>query len=159
MRRTFADCLLVGMEKDKDIVLLVGDLGYKMFDEIFKRFPERAINCNASEQAMLDIAVGLSLCNKKVFVYSITPFLLWRPAETLRLYLNHEKIPVFLVGAGFRDDYSKDDGFSHDACDAKEFMSLFKNIQCYWPNNKAEIPEIFKNIIKNNKPVFLSLRR
>jgi transketolase len=45
-------------------------------------------------------------------VYSITPFVLYRPFEWIRNYLDHEKIPVKLVGGGRDKDYGYL-GFSH----------------------------------------------
>ena len=154
----FSDALHNEMEKNGDIFLLVGDLGYKMFDNQFAAFPERTINVGAAEQSMLDIAVGLALEGKIVFVYTITPFLL-RGYETIRTYINHENIPVHMIGAGRDDDYGLDDGFSHDATDIKELLDPFTNITQYYPETKEEIPALVKKIIKNNKPSFLSLRR
>ena len=158
MRGYFAFELYQQMKINKDIYLIVGDLGYKVFDSHFKDFPERCINVGAAEQSMMGIAVGLALSSKIPFVYSITTFLLYRPFETIRNYLNHEKIPVKLVGSGRDKDY-KHDGFSHDASDVKPFLDLFLNIKQYWPYKKEEIPNVIKDIINNNKPSFISLKR
>ena len=113
MRGYFAGCLYNEMLINPDIFLLTGDLGFGMFDKIRDDFPGRFINCGASEQAMLGIAVGLALKGKRVFVYTIASFFL-RAAETISLYLMHEKIPVQLVGGGRNNDY-KHDGKRHDA--------------------------------------------
>lgn len=146
------------MKKDENIWLLVGDLGFKVFDKIFEEFPTRAINCGASEQAMLGIACGLALKGKIPVVYSITPFLIFRPFETIRTYINHESIPVKLVGSGRDDDY-KHDGFSHDASDVKLVMDNFKNICQDWPETKEEVPDLMDEFLYCPKPHFLSLRR
>ena len=104
MRRTFADEVYKLMKKDDDIFVLTGDLGYGVWDMVKSEFPERYINTGAAEQSMMDIAVGLALSGKTPIVYSITPFLLWRPAETIRTYINHESIKVILVGSGRGED-------------------------------------------------------
>lgn len=158
MRRTFADALLKEMQENDKIYLLVGDLGYKVFDSHFAAFPDRAMNCGASEQAMMDIAVGLALSDKIPFVYTITPFLL-RGYETIRTYINHEKIAVHMVGSGRDHDYGNGDGFSHDAADIGEVLAPFKNITQYYPETKEEIPDLLKTIITSSNPTFLSLRR
>lgn len=158
MRGWFAYELYQWMKKDKDIYLIVGDLGYGMFDAIRDDFPDRFLNCGAAEQAMMGIAVGLALEGKKPFIYSITPFLLWRAAETIRLYINHERIPIRLVASGRDKDYEHD-GFSHYAGDDKDLLDCFKNIFCVWPDTKEQIPDIVEAMIENNKPWYINLKR
>ena len=168
MRGYFAYELYQAMKKDESIWLVVGDLGYKVFDHHFKDFPNRCINVGAAEQAMMGIAVGLALEGKKPFVYSITSFLLYRPFETIRNYVDHEKIAVRLVGSGRDKDYAHD-GFSHWMEEAKDLFykqdfgarvpGIFGNIHSFWPDTKEEIPEIVKEMVKRDIPQFISLRR
>jgi len=158
MRRAFADALLKEMDKDERIVLLVGDLGYGMWDKVREKYPKRFLNTGAAEQAMLDIAIGLTYGGKIPFCYSITPFLIYRPFETLRTYINHEKIPVKLVGSGRDKDYEHD-GVSHDATDVKGFLDQFENIQQYWPMNKGIVTKMLRQMLKDEGPSFISLRR
>jgi len=158
MRGWFAYELYKQMAKDERIWLLVGDLGYKAFDYIRRDFPERFLNCGASEQAMTGIATGMALNGKIPFVYSITTFLLYRPFETIRNYINREKIPVKLIGAGRNREYMHD-GFSHWAEEDKKVLKIFSNIETLWPENKEEIPEIVDKVIRDNKPWYLNLKR
>ena len=158
MRRTMADALLKEMQKNDKIFLLVGDLGYKVWDEHFKLFPKRCINCGASEQAMLDIAVGLAYDGKIPFCYSIATFLVYRPFETLRTYIDFENLPVKLVASGRNDDY-KEDGISHDATDVGLFLSPLANIIQYWPKSKGIIPKMLKQMLADEGPSFISLKR
>lgn len=158
MRRTFADELYKHMEKDSDIWLLTADLGYKVWDQICADHATRAMNVGASEQAMLDIAVGLALEGKKPFCYSITPFLLYRAYETLRTYVNHENIPVRLVGSGRNDDY-KHDGISHFSHDASQILATLPNITPLWPDTKEQVPDMVNSMVTNSRPWFISLRK
>lgn len=157
-RGYFAHKLHLEMGKDHDIWLITMDLGYGMFDRIRKDYPDRFINTGAAEQAGIGIGVGLALEGKIPFLYSITPFLLYRPFETIRNYLNNEMIPVRLVGSGRDKDYS-DDGFSHWSEEDRAIMSIFSNIESRWPQNKEEIPDLVTEMIKVNKPWYLNLSR
>lgn len=157
-RGYFAEALYKHMQENPSIYLLVGDLGYKVFDKHFMAFPERCINCGASEAGMMGVAVGLALENKVPFVYSITTFLLRRPYETLKLYLDEEKIPVKLVGSGRDRDYAHD-GPSHDATSAKDLLATLSNVVAFWPESKEEVTDIVEEMITNNKPSFISLKR
>ncbi len=158
MRGWFAYELYNQMVKDKNTWLVTGDLGYKMFDFIKKDFPERFINVGSAEQAMLGVGIGLALEGKKPFVYSITPFLLYRPFETIRNYVNGESIPVRLIGSGRGMDYFHD-GFSHWAKEDKKIIKIFKNITPVWPKTKEEIPGIVSKMVKVSKPWYLNLRK
>lgn len=157
-RRYFADIVYKKMLKNKNIWVITGDLGYKMWDKIKKKFPERFLNTGAAEQSMLDIAVGLALEGKIPIVYSITTFLLYRPFETIRNYINNEKIPVKLIGSGRDRDYTHD-GFSHWAQEDKKVLNLFKNIRAYWPNSTKEIPNLVNKMLSNKKPYYINLSR
>lgn len=151
------------MKNNKDIILLVGDLGYKMFDKIREDMPHQFINTGAAEQAMMDVACGLAMSGKIPFVYSITTFLLYRPFETIRTYINHEKLNVKLIGSGRDKDYEHD-GISHWSDDAWKLFdpaesSMFDNIHAFWPDTKEEIPHLVKKLVETKDPCFLSLRR
>ncbi len=158
MRRSFADALYQKMSKNSKIWVLTGDLGYKMWDKIKADFPDRFLNVGAAEQSLVGVAVGLALQGKIPIVYSITPFLLYRPFETIRNYINKEKIPVKLVGSGRDKDYLID-GFSHWASEDREVMSIFKNIVSKWPENSDQIVDLVTQMVKSNKPWYLNLKR
>lgn len=158
MRGYFAASLRQEMSLDKDVVLLTGDLGYGMLDSIRDSFPGQFYNVGAAEQSLVGIAVGLALSGKKPFVYSITPFLLCRPFEWLRNYVQHEGIPVRMVGSGLDDDY-RHDGITHRAFDARAILGLFPGIVAYFPSSKEEIPGIVRRMCDRQEPAFVALRR
>lgn len=157
-RGFFAHELYKQMRLNKDIWVVTADLGYGMFDMIKRGFPERFINVGAAEQAMLGLVTGLALEGKIPFAYSITPFLLYRPFETIRNYVDREKIPVRLIGSGRDQDYSKD-GFSHWAMEDKEVMKVFKNIKPLWPETKEEVPVLVRKMVKISSPWYINLRK
>lgn len=146
------------MASNDRIWVITGDLGYGMFDRIRDDFPKRFVNVGAAEQVMIGIGVGLALRGKIPIVYSITPFLLYRPFETIRNYINGEKIPVKMVGSGRNKDYLHD-GFSHWAEEDREVMKIFPNVLSFWPETKEEIPNLLSEILFNNQPVYLNLKR
>lgn len=158
MRGHFAHYIHKQMKKNTNIYVLTADLGYGMWDNVRKDYKDRFINCGASEQAMLDVAVGMAYSSKIPVCYSITPFLIYRAYETIRTYINHEKLNVKLIGGG-RDKQYETDGFSHDATDVKQSLSMFSNIKQYWPEKVEDIEELVINMIRSSKPSFVSLSR
>lgn len=157
-RAFFADCIHKEMKKNKNIYVLVNDLGYKMWDKIRKDFPDRFINVGAAEQTLIGVGIGLALSGKIPVVYSITTFLLYRPFETIRNYIHHEKIPVKLIGSGRNKDYIHD-GISHWAQEDKEIMKILKNIKAYWPEDTREVSKLVGKMLKDSKPYYINLKR
>ena len=158
MKKDFFDLMLKVMDDNPDVYLIFVGLGYPRVEEFLKKYPKRAINTEASEQTALDIAVGLAYENKIPFTYTISPFYL-RAFETIRTYINHENLQVILVGAGRDDDYSKDDGFSHDAADISEILGTQKNISQYYPEDFKQLEIALAESLVVRKPHFISLRR
>jgi len=158
MRRCFVDILHEKMRVNKKIWVITADLGYKMWDEIKIDYPDRFINVGAAEQTMIGLGVGLALEGKIPFVYSITPFLLYRPFETIRNYINNEKIPVKLIGAGRNRDYCHD-GFSHWSEEDREIMKILSNIRSRWPEENSEIKGLIKDMLENDSPYYINLRK
>lgn len=158
MRKNFAKKLYERMQEDDRVYLITADLGFGMFDDIKRDFPDRFINCGASEQLMIGMAIGMTYENKIPVCYSITPFLLCRPFELLRTYVDHEGPPVKMVGGGRDNDYSHD-GWSHHANDDTRILSLFKNIEQYRPFSVEELKRNFDDFIYSKKPAFMSLSK
>jgi transketolase len=158
MRSAFFKELHNKMTKDERILALTGDLGFGGFDKISEEMPDRFFNCQAAEFSMMGVATGIALEGRIPFVYSIGTFLIYRPFEIIRTYINYENIPVKLICSGRDYDYSHD-GISHWMHDIKPFMDMFPNIKQYWPNDKSEIPDMMEDITNNNLPCFLSLKR
>lgn len=158
MRSTFFNELFLHMLKNPDIILIVGGLGYGGIEKIKKEFPNRFYNFESAEQAIIMSACGLVAVEKIPVVYSITPFIIFRPIEMLRNYVNNENIPIKIVGSGRDFDYRKDN-ISHWSHDVKFHLDLFSNIKQYWPKTKEEILPLIDEFINNNQPCFLSLKR
>ena len=96
----------------------------------------------------------MSLEGLKPWVYTITPFLIERPFEQIKLDIDQQNVNVNLVGFA---DYPKL-GPTHSELDAKKLMSMFKNIKSYFPKNSLETETAVFQSYKNNGPNFISLK-
>ncbi len=154
MRRKFGNVINELAKKDDKIVLLVGDIGYGIFDNFRKNHPKRFFNLGICEQSLIGTASGMSLEGMKPWVYTITPFLIERPFEQIKLDIDQQKANVNLVGYA---DYPSL-GPSHAELNAKKLMSLFKNIKSFFPKNSIETERFAKICSKINGPTFISLK-
>jgi transketolase len=158
MRKDFANLLHIEMSLNPDIYLITGDLGYGLWDKIRDDYPNRFFNVGSSEMAMMGMAIGLAMDEKIPYVYSITPFAIYRPFEMIRNYLDHENIPVNIVGGGRDKDYSYL-GFSHWSHDDKRIMSVFDNIKSFYPEDKNDLNTALSYSLSKNHPTYINLKR
>ena len=154
MRRRFGKIIHQLAKKDKKIVLLVGDIGYGIFDDFRRDFPKRFFNMGICEQSLIGTAAGMSLEGLKPWVYTITPFLIERPFEQIKLDIDQQKANVKLVGYA---DYPNL-GPTHSELNGKKLMSLFKNIKSYFPKDSKETEIVSKKCYNNRGPNFISLK-
>lgn len=161
MRKPFAKLLLEMMRTSPagdSIVLLTADMGYGLWDDIRKEFPERFVNFGSSEQLMIGAAAGMAMEGKIPVCYSITPFLLYRPFEFIRNYMNEERLPIKLVGGGRDRDYGYL-GYTHWAEEDLSVLSAFKNLVLFKPEDEAKLTGIFNEFLFNNHPSYINLRK
>ena len=155
MRRRFGKLINELAKKDQKVVLLVGDIGYGIFDDFRKNHSSRFFNMGICEQSLIGVASGMALEGLKPWVYTITPFLIERPFEQIKLDVDQQKANVKLVGYA---DYPSL-GPTHKELNAKKLMSLFKNINSYFPKNSNETGTFFKRCYYKKGPTFLSLKK
>jgi len=98
MRRAFGKFIDKIAKKDEKIILLVGDIGYGIFDDFRKNHPYRFINLGICEQSLIGVASGMAIQGMKPWVYTITPFLIERPFEQVKLDIDQQNVNVNLVG-------------------------------------------------------------
>lgn len=155
MRREFAKFITEKAKNDDKIVLIVNDVGFGLFDEFKRLFSDRYYNVGMIEQSMIGIASGLAIEGMKPWVYAITPFLIERPFEQIKLDIDAQNVNVKLVGYA---DYP-DAGITHQVLDDKKMMSLFSNIKSYFPNNTKETREMLEEMYVVSNPCFISLKK
>lgn len=154
MRRKFGKLINKLAKRDNKILLLVGDIGYGIFDDFRKNFPKRFFNLGICEQSIISVASGMALEGYKPWVYTITPFLIERPFEQIKLDIDQQNVNVKLVGFA---DYPTL-GPTHKELDAKKLMSLFKNIKSYFPKDTGQTEKFVLSAYRKNGPSFISLK-
>lgn len=155
MRKQFGKTITELAEKDDKIVLLIGDFGYSIIDEFKSKFPERFFNMGICEQSMISIAAGMAMEGLKPYVFTITPFLIERPFEQVKLEIDLQKTNVKLIGYA---DYPEQ-GPTHSEIDAPYMMKMFKNIVSYFPKNAEETRLALIESHRSNRPAFISLKK
>lgn len=154
MRRRFGKIISQLAEKDEKIYVIVGDIGYRVFDEFRDKFPNRFINMGICEQSIISVASGMALEGLKPWVYTITPFLIERPFEQIKLDIDQQNVNVNLVGFA---DYPTL-GPTHTEINAKKMMKLFNNIESFFPSDSDETEKMILQAYEREGPSFISLK-
>lgn len=158
MRKEFHPILARYMKIQPEIVVITPDLGYKMFDNIEREFPDRFLKFRAAEQVAMGAAVGMALDGKIPVIYSISPFAIWRPSEIIRNYINHEKVPVKIVGGGRDWDYGKGDISHYEGDICGLIHESFPNILQIYPETDTLESDIYDWLYFDG-PSYLNLKR
>ena len=154
MRRRFGRVINELAKKDDKVILIVGDIGYGVFDDFRKEHPKKFFNLGICEQSIISFASGAALEGLKPWVYTITPFLIERPFEQVKLDIDQQNVNVNLVGFA---DYPTL-GPSHAELDAEKLKKLFKNIKSFFPKNGEETEKAIYESYKRSGPNFISLK-
>jgi transketolase len=158
MRKEYAQLLLEEMSINSRIRVVTADLGFGILDHVRNAYPDRFFNVGAAEQLMIGAGIGIAEEGLIPVCYSMSSFLLYRPFEFLRNYVNAENIPVKLVGSGRDKDYSHD-GLSHWAHDDEQVLAALPNIKIYKPKSIEDLENIWPDFINSLEPSYLNLTR
>ena len=154
MRQRFGKIITELADKDENIHIIAGDIGYRVFDEFREKHPDRFINMGICEQSIIGASAGMALEGLKPWVYTITPFLIERPFEQIKLDIDHQNVNVKLVGFA---DYPHL-GPTHTELNGKEMMRLFTNITSFFPKDGEETEKMAIQAYEKNGPTFISLK-
>ena len=154
MRRSFGKIITELADRDEKIYVIVGDIGYRVFDEFRQKHPDRFINIGICEQSMIGVSAGMALEGLNPWVYTITPFLIERPFEQVKLDIDQQNVNVKLVGYS---DYPTL-GPTHTELNGKKLMQFFKNITSYFPRNGDETQKVTYQAYEKKGPAFISLK-
>mgnify|MGYP001356297175 FL=1 len=149
MRRIFPKIIEQLMTKDKKIFCLLGDIGIFSFRNIFKKFANRILNMSTMEQTMLGFGAGLSKAGYIPVIHTITPFLVLRALEQIKVDFVYNKLSCNIVSVGGSNDYAKL-GTTHHCFEDISILSNYDDINLFLPSNPQEFDYLFKKNYKNN---------
>jgi len=158
MRTTFINTLIELAEKDENIYLLTGDLGFSVLENFANKFPKRFINCGVAEQNMMGVAAGLALSGKKPYVYSIVPFVTMRCFEQIKNDVCYQNLDVKIVGVGSGLSYGPL-GATHHAIEDMAILRVLPNMTILSPSDPTETRELILESYQTKNPTYLRLTK
>lgn len=140
---------------DRDIIFISADFGAKALDDFRRDLPDQFIHAGISEQNMVDLAAGLALSGKKVFLYAMAPFITARCYEQTKSVLAAMRLPVTLiaVGVGLGYDHAT---LTHFTPEDIAIMRALNGIEVTTPADAEAAVALAETAIAN--PAFRYLR-
>jgi transketolase len=150
LRKTFANTMFEIAKNDDNLVVIVGDISHSIFKPFRDEFPNRYYNIGISEPGMVNVAAGLSANGLSPVVHTITPFLIERSYEQIKLDFAYQEFGINLVSVGGAFDYSKL-GCSHHCYTDYSLIAQFKNANIFFPGSDIEFELLFKSSYNNKQ--------
>jgi transketolase len=156
MRNAFAAEVTALADQDPRIVLLSGDIGNRLFDDLRSRHPTRFLNCGVAEGNMMGVAAGLGLSGLRPVVYTITPFTTTRCLEQIRVDVAYHEAPVVIVGTGAGLAYA-DLGPTHHSLEDFAIFRAIPNLQILAPWDAPSLRALLRAAIASGKPTYMRI--
>ena len=158
MRNALVRALEAAARRDPRLVLLTGDLGYKIFDPFAAEFPGRFVNVGVAEANLIGVAAGLALGGMRPFAYSIAPFATLRCLEQIRNDVCYHNLPVTIVGVGGGYSYGHN-GPTHHALEDIAVMRVLPNMTVVCPGDPIETELAVAAAAAHGRPLYLRIGR
>lgn len=156
MRKAFADTMVEVGAEDEKLVVLVGDISHNLLLPYSGRFPDRYYNVGILEQAIVGMGAGLSLSGMRPVIHTITPFLIERAFEQIKLDFCYQQLGGTLVSVGSAFDYSGL-GCSHHSYTDMAMIKGLPRTQVIYPASEGEFKQLFRQTYKNDLLTYFRL--
>nr|WP_315024634.1 transketolase C-terminal domain-containing protein [uncultured Aminipila sp.] len=158
MRKTFVDTMTEISRKDPNVLLIIGDTGFSVFEEYEEEFKDRFINVGIAEQNFVGFSAGLAAMGMRPFAYNVVSFMTLRAMEQILLDVCYQENPVVLVGVGGGLAYGNA-GPTHHSCQDIAMMRTLPNMTVICPGDPYEMRSAILKSYELNKPVYIRIGR
>lgn len=156
MRDMFSKRLVELAKQDERFILLTGDHGYALFDELRRECPDQYLNCGVAEQNMVGVAAGLARGGYRPFVYGLAAFIPTRVVEQIKLDIAHDGLPIVLFGDGAGFVYSTL-GTSHQCSEDIACCRAIAGLDVYSPCDSVEMDWALSRAYSGQRPSYIRI--
>jgi transketolase len=156
MRNAFSAALIKAAQQDERVILLTGDHGYALFDEIRRLLPDRYLNAGVAEQNMVGVAAGLAKSGLRPVLYGLSAFVPIRVLEQIKLDICYEDLPVVMIGDGAGFVYGAL-GASHHCTEDISALRAIPNIRILSPADPYEMTRAMELAFAAERPVYIRI--
>lgn len=143
------------LENENTMLLLI-DIGAFGFRDFMKEHPNQVKNIGIFESGTISIAAGLALAGITPTVYGISPFIVQRSLEQLKLDFVYQKLGGNFVTTGASYDFSRL-GYSHYCPEDVEVLKTLPEMEILIPATPKQFETLFSACCMNQKPSYFRM--
>ena len=156
LRDSFAEILQNVGKEDQNLVVLVGDISHFRLQPFAKECPGRYYNIGICEQTIVNMAAGLSKVGLYPVVHTISPFIVERSFEQLKLDFCYQRLGGNILTVGSAFDYANL-GCTHHCYSDFALLKTLSDTQLLYPATSAEFDRLFRQTYNNNVLTYFRL--
>ncbi|OGN10001.1 MAG: hypothetical protein A3C61_00390 [Candidatus Yanofskybacteria bacterium RIFCSPHIGHO2_02_FULL_39_10] len=156
IRDAFFDEIYEIGKADRNMLFLTDDMDAFGLRKFVRDFPVQFINIGVAEQNQVNVATGLTLCGKKVFIFGICSFMTMRCFEQIKFNICGMNLPVVVVGVGAGFSFDSDGPALHGTQDIAIMRSL-PEMTIYNPPDAMSASAVARLAYEKDGPSYIRL--
>lgn len=154
MREVLSCMIANSAMNDENFILMSGDHGYALFDELRNAKPDSFLNVGIMEQGLVSFAAGMAKVGYKPMCYGLAAFVPMRVVEQIKFDVILPKLPIKFIGDGAGLVYTIL-GSSHQCAEDIGVLRTLPDIEIYAPGDPEEMRVCYKEFSTSDKPAYL----
>jgi len=141
---------------DPRVAIVLAAISKPLFEAALRHDPRRALDVGIMEQTMIGVAAGFAMEGFHPIAHSITPFLVERPYEQLKLDFGLQGLGGTFLSTGASYEYSAEGGTHHSPADAGALL-LIPGFEVVAPGHPDELDSLLRATYANGRPTYLRM--
>lgn len=153
MRKEMQRCVRSVIAEHSDAALIMIDIGGMAFSDLCRKYPDRVKNIGIFEPGTVSLAAGLSLNGITPFVYGISPFIVQRSLEQLKLDFIYQQTGGNFITTGASYDFSTL-GYSHYCAEDAATLKTLPGFEVLCPGTPDQFRALFDACWDDGRPTY-----
>ncbi|MEO8423122.1 MAG: transketolase [Actinomycetota bacterium] len=142
------------LDEDPRVAVVLAEISTGQFERALHSHPDRAVNVGIMEQTMVGVAAGFAMEGFLPIVHTITPFLVERPLEQIKLDFGYQGLEGTFVSVGGSYDYTSE-GFTHHSPGDVQVMLTVPGMEVLAPGSPDELDLLLRATYADGRPTYL----
>lgn len=140
--------------QDDRLAIVLAEISTQYFEPALQSDPRRAVNLGIMEQSMVGVAAGFAMEGFHPLVHTITPFLVERPLEQIKLDFGYQGLGGTFVSAGASYDYGVEGATHHSPADVQAMLTI-PGVEVVVPGSAAEVDRAIRSTYADGRITYI----